>query len=87
MCRPIDILYHLTFVRPCNIRTTMSANNKMQQFPLIDLFVHLFEFAQFHLNLVTGRPQRRCIVELYIQSEVLLKMGEFVSRNMYSKFK
>jgi len=38
---------------------------------------------QFHLNLVTGRQQYRCIVsKLYIQPKVLLKTGEFVAQNM-----
>jgi len=56
----------------------------MQQFSFIDLFIEL----QFHLNLVTGRQQYRCIVPtLYIQSRVLLKMGEFVARNMEGRFK
>jgi len=38
---------------------------------------------ELHLNLVTGRQQYWCIVtKLYIQSKVLLKMGQFVTRNM-----
>jgi hypothetical protein len=37
----------------------------------------------FHLNLVTGRQQYRCIVpKLCIESKVLLNMGEFVARNI-----
>ena len=36
-----------------------------------------------HLSLVTGRQQYRCTVpELYDKSKVLLKIGEFVARNM-----
>jgi len=36
----------------------------------------------FHLNIVTGRQQCRCIVpKLYIESKVLLNMGDFVARN------
>jgi len=56
-------------------------------------FIDLLEFALhvsadklarlFHLNLVTGHQQYRDIVpKLYIQSKVLLKMGEFVAWNM-----
>ena len=37
-------------------------------------------------NLVTGRHQLY-VPKLYIQSNVVLKMGEFVARNMYSRFK
>jgi len=43
----------------------------------------------FHLNHVTGRHQYRCIVrtEAVYTSKVILKMGELVARNMYSRFK
>ena len=37
----------LTFVRPCIIRATMKATNKMQQIPFIDHFIDLFESAFF----------------------------------------
>jgi len=37
--------------------------------------------VEMELSLVTGRQQYRCIVpKLYIQSKVLLKMGEFVTQ-------
>jgi hypothetical protein len=59
----------------------------MQQFSFIDPFIDLFKSAlmelQFRLNLVTGWQQYQCIVpKLYIQSKVILKMGEFVARNI-----
>jgi len=45
------------------------------------------EMNSIYLKLLNGRHKYRCIVQyqkLYIQSKVLLRMGEFVARNMYS---
>ena len=44
--------------------------------------------TRFHLKLVAGRQQYRCIVpKLYIQSKVPLKIGEFVARSTKSRSK
>jgi len=64
----------------------------MQQFSFIDLYIDLFESA-LHVSgdKLTHLQEHfwlyiqlyRCIVQkLYIQWKVLLKMGEFVTRNM-----
>jgi len=48
-------------------------------------FTSLVEIElKFHLNRGTGRQQCRCIVPkvVYRITKVLLRMGEFVARNM-----
>jgi len=51
----------------------------MQQFSFIDLFIDLFESALHDSgDKLAHQQQYRCIVpNLYVQSKVLLKMGEF----------
>jgi len=69
----------------------------MQQFSFIHLYTDLFESAlhvsgnklahlqehfSLYIQLLYNAP-----IKLYIQSKVLLKMGELVARNMQSRFK
>jgi len=60
----------------------------MQQIPFIDLFKAALHISGDKLahpqDLVTGRQQHRCIVPkaVYTVKKVLLRMGEFVARNM-----
>ena len=50
--------------------------------------LHLKVEMDFYLYLFTGLQQYRCILPGFnIKVKVLLKMGEFVARNMWSRFK